>query len=382
MFFTLKINCWKNKWCKKMKKIVFILFLLIFVSIVHAQTVDVIFFYGKGCPHCSNAEEHLELMSEKYSDLNIIYLEVNENVDYIMQLYGLYGVPQNMRGGVPILFIGEDYLFGDTFIINQIEPLYLQCRVKNCSLITLASNEQANEIDFSFNSLILLAFADAVNPCELAVLIILMTAILTQNPGKKLKALQAGLAFSLAIFLMYAVFGILIISGFKFLSDSLNISNTFFFSALALLAIILGILNLKDAVWYGGGGFIMEVPQKWRPKMKSLIQGTTSVKGAFLVGLIVSLFLTPCTAGPYFVAAGMLSPFPWIISMPYFLIYMLIFISPMVVITILTYFGFAKVEDMGGWRERNLKKLHLIAGLIMLGIGLLMLAWAMGIIYF
>ncbi len=209
-----------------------------------------------------------------------------------------------------------------------------------------------------------------------------MTAILTQYPKNKKKALQAGLAFSTAIFLMYTIFGILIITGFKFLSNYLNVSNTLFFSALSILAILLGILNLKDAIFYGGGGFIMEVPQKWRPKMKALIQGTTSVKGAFVVGLVVSLFLTPCTAGPYFIAAGMLSQFSWIISIPYFLLYMLIFISPMITITLITYFGFAKVDDMGGWRERNLKKLHLVAGLVMLLIGLMMLGWALGLIVF
>jgi cytochrome c biogenesis protein CcdA len=297
-----------------------------------------------------------------------------------MDLYSIYNVPNDSRGAVPILFIGKEFVLGDTPIINQIEPLYLKCKSEGCT--SLLHKEPVKEEEFSLNSLILLAFADAVNPCELAVLIILMTAILTQYPGKKIKALHAGLAFSLAIFLMYSIFGLLIITGFKFLSNYLNVSNTLFFSALAILAIILGILNLKDAVVYGGGGFIMEVPQKWRPKMKAIIQGTTSVKGAFIAGLLVSLFLTPCTAGPYFVAAGMLAAFPWITSIPYFLLYMLIFISPMITITLITYFGFARVEDMGGWRERNLKKLHLIAGLIMLIIGMLMLAWAFGLISF
>ncbi len=364
-----------------MRKILIVFVLLLISSCAFAGNVDVLFFYGNGCPHCANAEEQINLMVEKYPDLNVTIFEINSNVEFIMDLYEKYEVNENVRGAVPIMFIGDTYVVGDSPIINQIEPLYLTCKTEACELIIYDGVEK-KEKDFSLNSLILLALADAVNPCELAVLIILMTAILTQNPGKKKKALYAGLAFSLAIFLMYSVFGILIIYGFKFLNGVLNISNTFFFSALAVLAIILGLLNLKDAVVYGGGGFIMEVPQKWRPKMKAIINGTTSVKGAFVAGLIVSFFLTPCTAGPYFVATGMLAAFSWLAAMPYFILYMLIFISPMIVITLLTYCGFAKVEDMGGWRERNLKKLHLVAGLIMLGIGLLMLAWANGIISF
>ena len=372
-----------------MRKIVLLLAFLLFFSAAFAGTVDIIFFYGEGCPHCAAAERHIESIAIKHPDMNVQYLNIANNVDLILELYDIYGVPQEWYGAVPILFVGDKYIMGDTPIIGQIEDEYYQCMNSNCSLLLEkegqgngASDSQLAEPDFSLSSLVILAVADAVNPCELAVLIILMTAILTQYPEKKRKALQAGLAFSLAIFLMYSFFGLLIITGFKFLSSALDISNVYFFGALAVLAIILGILNLKDAISYGGGGFIMEVPQKWRPKMKALIKGTTSVRGAFIVGLIVSFFLTPCTAGPYFVATGMLSAFSWLTAMPYFFLYMLIFISPMIAITLITYGGFAAVEDMGGWRERNLKKLHLVAGIIMLAIGLLMLAWAFGIVSF
>ena len=363
-----------------LKHLVTVLIFVLLFSLCYAQTVDVLFFYGKGCPHCANAEEHINGLVENYSDLNVQYFDIQQNVEMIMGLYDIYEVPQDKRGGVPIIFVGDSYVIGDSAIINQIEPLYLKCVDSGCEI--LDKREGFAKLNFSLDSLILLAVADAVNPCELAVLIILMTAILSRYPKQKKKALHAGLAFSFAIFLMYSIFGLLIIAGFKFLNDALNISGAFFFSALAVLAIILGLLNLKDSVVYGGGGFIMEVPQKWRPKMKSIISGTTSVKGAFVAGLIVSFFLTPCTAGPYFVATGMLSAFDWVVAMPYFILYMIIFISPMVIITLLTYVGFTKVEDMGGWRERNLKKLHLVAGLIMLAIGLLMLAWANGIISF
>jgi cytochrome c biogenesis protein CcdA/glutaredoxin len=366
----------------KAKKYCILLLIMLFtINNIFAQSVDAVFVYGNGCPHCATARTYIESINYKYPDLNVTYIEINQNIDYVLELYSKYNVPASSQGGVPIMFIGNTFLFGDKQIINQIESTYLKCK-EECNEPTKENNSTETKTEFSLNSLIFLAFADAVNPCELAVLIILMTTILTQFPGKKKKALYAGLAFSFAIFLMYAVFGILIIAGFKFLGEYLNLSNTLFFATLSILAIILGVLNLKDAVVYGGGGFIMEVPQKWRPKMKALIQGTTSVKGAFVVGLIVSLFLTPCTAGPYFVATGMLATFDWIISIPYFILYMLIFISPMIAITLITYLGFAKVEDMGGWRERNLKKLHLVAGLILLLIGIMMLLWSLGIINF
>ena len=51
----------------------------------------------------------------------------------------------------------------------------------------------------------------------------------------------------------------------------------------------------------------MEVPISWRPRLKAVIKGITSVPGAFLVGFVVSLFLLPCTSGPYIVILGLLA---------------------------------------------------------------------------
>jgi cytochrome c biogenesis protein CcdA len=218
-----------------------------------------------------------------------------------------------------------------------------------------------------------LAAVDAINPCELAVLVILMTAILTRFPREKKKALKSGLAFSLAIFMMYFIFGLLIISGFKFIAGFTQISQSWFYKFLGTIAMILGILNVKDAIRYGGGGFVMEVPMGWRPRMKQIIQGTTSVAGAFIVGLIVSFFLTPCTSGPYFVAGGILSNISLLSAIPYLLVYLILFILPMIAITLFVYFGFMAVENISEWREKNIKKLHWIAGLILLGLGIAMI---------
>jgi hypothetical protein len=44
----------------------------------------------------------------------------------------------------------------------------------------------------------------------------------------------------------------------------------------------------------------------------------------------------------------------------------------MLVITFFVYKGIAKVEDVSGWKEKNIKYLHLIAGIIMFLLGLAM----------
>jgi cytochrome c biogenesis protein CcdA len=77
--------------------------------------------------------------------------------------------------------------------------------------------------------------------------------------------------------------------------------------------------------------------------------------------------------GPYLVASGLLAPLGIIKSLPWLFYYNSIFISPMIIITLMVFLGFKKVEEVSGWKEKNIKKLHLVAGLLLLGIGLLMM---------
>ena len=354
--------------------LIFLVFILLVSSIAYAQQKTVLyFFWSNGCPHCAAEEPFLEDMQAKYPDLEVMSYEVSnqDNAQLFNRMAQAYGTtPQ----GVPMTFVGEEYFIGYGNYENSginIENAIANCVENGCIDPIEKLGEEPESI--SIVQIIGLAAVDAINPCELAVLVILMTAILTKFPDKKRKALKSGLAFSSAIFIMYFVFGLLIISGFKFIEGFAQISGTWFYQLLAVIAIALGLLNIKDAIWYGGGGFIMEVPMRWRPRMKEIINGTTSVGGAFIVGLIVSFFLTPCTGGPYFVAGGILSALNLMEALPYLLLYMLIFISPMIAITLIVYFGFMAVEDIGGWREKNIKKLHWVAGLLLLGLGIAML---------
>ena len=210
------------------------------------------------------------------------------------------------------------------------------------------------------------AFADSVNPCAFAVLVILLSTILRAD-GRK-RALFAGLAFTLAIYISYFLMGIGLFSAIQ----ATGVSYTFYW-IVAILAILIGLFNLKDYLWYGRW-FTMEVPLSWRPKMKMLLRGITSVPGAFLVGFVISLFLLPCTSGPYIAILGLLANTATRnYALVLLLLYNLIFILPMLIITLGIYFGFTSVEKAEEWRRRRLKLLHLIAGIIILCLGIFMI---------
>jgi hypothetical protein len=220
-----------------------------------------------------------------------------------------------------------------------------------------------------------LAVADAINPCAMVVLLMLLMAIIIYHPENRRNVIWAGLAFSVAVFIMYLIYGLLIIGAFKVIQGISEI-RYWFYKVLGAAAVLLGLLHLQDSIHYQPGGVATEMPLGWRSKVKKIISGVTSPWGAFTVGILVTLFLLPCTIGPYVVLAGILSFQEIIPILPMLLLYNLIFISPMLLITAIVYFGLGYVENISAWKDRNVHYLHFVSGMIILLIGVaLLVGW-------
>ena len=342
-------------------------------SVLAQNNSKIYFFYGTGCPHCAVVEQYFDTkgLFSKYPIEKIEIYSNPENAVLFNSIMDERKIPQNMRG-VPAVVMGDKILIGDkpiTDSFTQEADSFLQDEGKN----TVISQPKESPKTFSTTNLTIFAvvagaIVDAINPCEFAVLIILMNTILASDKAKKV--LTAGLAFSASIFISYFLMGLGLYS-------ALGIGGVahVFYKVVGWLAIILGLLNLKDYFWYGKG-FLMEVPLSWRPKLKSLIRSVTSPIGAFAIGFLVSLFLLPCTSGPYIIILGMLAKKVQLFqAISYLLLYNLIFISPMILISYAVYRGYDpnKAEEI---RQKRLKALHLIAGVIMLAMGfVVLLGW-------
>jgi len=73
--------------------------------------------------------------------------------------------------------------------------------------------------DFTLGKITVLALADSVNPCAIAVLAMVLITILIQNPEKRNKVLHSGLAFISAIFIGYIFYGIVLINSLRLLQS-------------------------------------------------------------------------------------------------------------------------------------------------------------------
>jgi cytochrome c biogenesis protein CcdA len=208
------------------------------------------------------------------------------------------------------------------------------------------------------------AFVDSINPCAIAVLLILLATLI--SAGDKKKAIKTATAFIAALYLTYFALGVGLI-GVLNLSGFASIFHQF----IGLLAILIGLFNIKDFFWYGGGGFAMEIPRRWRPKLKEMLTRATTPSAAFIIGVVVTLFELPCTGGPYIFVLGLLSKnMPWVEIVPILLYYNLVFVLPLIVLSGLIYYGYSSVEGTDAWKEKNIRILHLVAGIIMVVLGI------------
>jgi cytochrome c biogenesis protein CcdA len=113
------------------------------------------------------------------------------------------------------------------------------------------------------------ALADSINPCAFAILFVILSSITTQSGSKK-AALFAGLSFTGAIFLSYYLMGIGAYRAFAFIDQFLYLQLI-----AAILALVIGLGNLKDYFWYGKY-FSMEMPNFLKVKSRKWIAKITS----------------------------------------------------------------------------------------------------------
>jgi len=353
-----------------MKKILFLL--ILFSSVLFAQT-NMVIFYGQGCPHCAALESWLNEYQPQHPELNITNYEIYHNQQN-RELMKKFTSSYNTKiEGVPTVFINDKIFVGySSEIQQQLIDEINYCQSNQCINPFDKIKQDNSSIVSSISSLtiplvISAAIVDAINPCAFAVLIILLSTICSASNRKK--ALYSGLAFASAVYISYFLMGLGL---FKVIQ--ISSFTHLIYKLIGGFAILIGLVNLKDYFAYGAGGFVIEVPRSWRPAMKKVINNVTSIKGSFLIGFIISLFLLPCTSGPYIVILGMLANQSTMAkAIPLLLLYNLIFILPMILISLLVYFGLSTAEQAEKIRKSRIKLLHLIAGIIMMLIGIIVI---------
>ncbi len=220
------------------------------------------------------------------------------------------------------------------------------------------------------------AALDSINPCVFGVLIFLM-AYMTKVFKNKQKMLLAGLIYITAVYITYFLIGM----GIFTLAYTAGIAKKFYWFA-AGIAIIAGIVEVKDFFWYGRWFSLQMLPggaeriKKYVSMMEHL--ETNYPLLGFLVAALLGVFVVfvelPCTGAPYLAILGMLSQGDYTTGIPLLLLYNLVFILPLFVLVGLVYIGHTS-KTLEKWRKENRGFMRLGVGLFLLALGAYMI-WA------
>jgi len=355
--------------------------MLLFVTAA-VQATTLVLFHETGCSHCGRMDAFLESILPNYPELEVLRYEIREPGAFslLSRLLASYGVEE---GAVPMLFIGDVAGVEGVYYGLDAEPRATAGRAEEMALeeaiqkaIAADAPSPLDRIEdvegaslaerLTIPALVLAALADSVNPCTFAVLVLLLGTLLVA--GRKGKMLYAGLAFILAIYVSYFLMGI----GIFTVIQAAGIQRIFIM-VVSSLAILVGLWNMKDYFAYGKW-FTIEVPARWRPTVKRITSSVITIPGAFAVGVLDSIFLLPCSSGPYIAILALLSETTSRgTGLLYLAFYNFIFVLPLLIITLAVHFGYTTTARAERWRSERLKVLHLISGVLMflMGVGMI-----------
>ena len=348
-----------KKWLSLILMGIFVFGLTATAPVQAAPAKTVMYFYGNTCPACKEVAPVIERIAAKGFPVEKYEVYDNrENADRMVMSFKMYGVPEP-EWAVPVAFYSGRMYMGIPRIQELEKELAEVAETGGAGLLTSSPDTMG------MLGIMGAALADSVNPCAILVLVILLSFISLYHESRKRLILSAA-SFIFSVFITYILVGIGIVKALTFLGVADIVRNF-----VGVLAILVGILNLKDFFAYGAGGFAAEIPQAWRPFLFSLLRKATNPWAAFAMGSVVTLIELPCTGGPYFFALGILAK--WGMTPAFFaylVLYNLIFVLPLIVIAILVYLGKVTVEKASDWQAKNAKRLHLVAGLLMLAAGI------------
>jgi len=358
-----------------------ILLLLFFCPSLSAG--ELLFFYEKGCPDCKKINDFLENRIKPNYAVSIREYEIHEygNASLLIELARVYRAEDILTKGTPAVFIGDKAFQGSSRIVQRkIEEAvrYALRSETESPLSRIQRGEEGGKLTtkITLPAVIGSAAVDSINPCACAVLVLLLGSVLLVSDRKRKAVLASGFAFTAACFISYFFMGFGLFSAVRVAGI-----QHYVYIAVAVLAVLVGLWNMKE-VFRKGQGISVGVPKSWQPKLKKITSNIASVPGAFFMGFLISLFLLPCTSGPYIVIIGMLGDTAtrmqavWLL-----LLYNAIFILPFVVITLGVGLGLTTTARVEIWRQKNLARLHFITGFIMFALGITMFVLlAVGII--
>ena len=337
------------------------------------KTVELVLFWGDGCPHCEAERDWLEQAQEEYPHLEVTQHEVwydEANRELLMETADRMGFEVS---GVPTTIIGDAHWVGFSDSVQaQMEAVIAEGGGAGDPAPGAASTLDVplvGEVSLEDRSLVLstllIGFVDGVNPCSLWVISVLLAIVV--RTGSRRRVLAIGSVFLLVTAGMYAVYMAGIYSAMSVVGHLGAIQVV-----IAVVAGIFGVVSVKDYFAFKQGlSFTIRDSSKpgiYRRMREAAGQHDLLPALAATVTLAVgvSLLETPCTAGFPVLWTGLLAAngVQAAEAAMLFVLYMLPFLVDELIV-----FGVAVVTLRATkMQERHGQLLKLVAGTTMLAL--------------
>jgi len=359
------------------------------------DTVVAHFFYGEGCPHCANEEPFLDEIAVIYPQLEIKKYETWHDSDNAKLFVELSEACGSKVSGVPTLFIGEHVIVGysEKITPKQIEDAVKDCIQNGCTdpmehssctdpqhIHSIPNSNTVVELPFigivdtTKISLpvftFILGLLDGFNPCAMWVLTFLLTLLIYAKSRKKI--LIIGGIFVITSGIIYFIFMTAWLNFFLLVGyvDLMRI-------LIASIAVIAGLINIKDFFWYKKG-ISLTIPDKFKPKLFAKMRVLVKEKalmpmiiGTVILAVFANMIELLCTAGFPAIFTRILtlqdySPFTYY---SYIAFYNIVYVIPLAVIVTV----FAYTMGAHKFTEKQGRILKIIGGVLMFLLGLALL---------
>ena len=364
-------------------------------------SVEMAYFYQKGCPKCERANVLLKYLSQKYPHLRIKEIDLNTpdgkrlNETFSSRVH----LPPEKRLIAPSIFIGSDVLLPEDLTEPNLEALIRKYETSEAPSTLEVQKAEITKAEESmverFKSLGLVTILsagliDGLNPCAFATLIFFIS-YLTMIGRKRGEILWVGLGFSMAVFATYLLIGFGILSFVQHLSFLPLFSKIVYLLTIAF-ALFLGTLSLYDYVQLKRGRpseMKLQLPDFLKKRIHHTIRARREDLGAdqenrfsryffaaVAAGFIISLLEFTCTGQVYLPTILFVTNIPSLrtSAFSYLILYNVMFIVPLLVIFGIVYWGVTS-EQLGFFLKKRASAIKLVTSLLFFALaGILILS--------
>jgi cytochrome c biogenesis protein CcdA len=227
----------------------------------------------------------------------------------------------------------------------------------------------------TFSIVTVSALVDAINPCAIGVLILLLSVMLG-NKGSAKRLVFFGGIYSASLCVTNVLAGL----GVTYFFARVPLAVVEYLTIIiAIIVILAGLLEIKDFFWYGEG-VSLQIPERFTKKITASAKKLT-VPGVILLGVLVAAVELPCTGAPYLAIITLLSLNFDAQAFALLVYYNILFVAPLIVI-VLVVAGGTNISHIKKWKQANKNYMRFAIGFLLIGLGWLLLLIANGTINF